>query len=437
MEALYRHWGDAQGTADECTLSVDPTQTYKQCSKDGLVTYEPLLGQNFAGDLIPALHDLEPQLESVTIPHCTATAATAMNPSGVCTAEQSYDGITVLANATRALVDPKQALAVGLKDRHGTVTAPRNDGSHNPQVTPIYLLVDALNAMDAAFAAAPTTPADDRLSQWRLARSQLVDQFLAIDGSGAGSSFDNAAIPKFAPTLIDALRSQILAQCPTTTTPPYARCAWARDTLTSELTTVVHGPVFAGTMDLLEAFRTDPTARAQMGTMLQYLLDSASENEALPSLLATANDLIQVMKDDTNLVPLYQALAPALVPSTLDSEGQFVQKNAIDASLALLGRISGRAYDTSGHEICSAELDPNQILAFALQNLVTPVASGQAPLQTIMDAIGDVNRGDPSQTTALGATDYANIADNVSSFLIDPASGLEQFYAVVRNGTTK
>ncbi len=439
METLNRHWADAQGSADECLVSSDPTAKYQSCTKDGVVTYEPLLAQDFQGDIIPALHDLEPKLESLTIPHCTATSYSATNPLPLCTAEQSLDGISVLADATRGLVDPAQALATGLADRHGVKTALRNDGSTNPQVTPIYLLTGALNAMDAAFAAAPSDPNDDRLAQWRLGRSQLVDQFLAVDGAGASSTFDNVAIPTFAPTLIDALRSQLLAQCPTTATPPFTRCAWARDTLTTELTNVVHGPVFAATMDILEALRTDPTSRAQLGQMLEYLLDAASKNDALPSLLATANDIIQVMKDDTNLVPLYQALAPAMAPSTLDAQGQFVQKNAVDASLALLGRISGRAFDASGHEICSAELDPNQILAFALQNLVTPASasSGQAPVLTIMDAIGDVNRADPSKSTSFQAIDYANVADNVSQFLIDPANGLEQFYAVVKNGTVQ
>jgi hypothetical protein len=52
-----------------------------------------------------------------------------------------------------------------------------------------------------------------------------------------------------------------------------------------------------------------------------------------------------------------------------------------------------------------------------------------------MDAIGDVNRADPSQTTSYQAPDYGNIADNVSSFLLDPQSGIEQFYAIVRDGT--
>ena len=435
METMYRHWADTQGTADECTLSADPKAKYQQCTKDGLVTYEPLLVEDFKGDILQALHDLEPKLESEKIQSCTAADPT----TGACTAAKTLDGIAVLANATRGLVDPTQAASAGLADRHKVVTGQRNDGSTNPQVTPIYLLTQALNGMDAAFQAQPgTSPSDDRFSQWRVARSQLVDQFLTIDGTATASTFHNAAIPRFVPTLIEALRAQILAHCPTTATAS-TRCDWARKDFESELETVVHGPVFAATMDLLEAFRTDPTARAQFGQLLQYLLDSASDNAALASMLATANDIIQVMKDDTNLVPLYKALAPAFEPSTTNAEGQFVKKNAIDASLALLGRISGRAIDANGNEICSAELDPNQILGLkALPNLVTPVAGGQAPLQTIMDAIGDINRADPSQqTSAFQATDYANISDNVSSFLLDPTNGLEQFYAIVKNGTVE
>jgi hypothetical protein len=439
METLYRHWADAQGTADECTLSVDPTQKYRQCTKDGIETYEPLLVQDFQGDIVPALNHLEPSLESITVPHCTAT-----NPAtNLCTAEQKYDGITVLANATRALVDPSQALAIGLTDRHGVVTGLRNDGTTNPQVTPVYLLTGALNNMDAAFAnQVNTDPSDDRFAQWRLARSQLVDQFLSVNGTGAGSTFANVAIPKFVPTLIDVTRAQLFAHCPTTFAAPGTRCAWARDQLTTELGNVVHGPTFAATMDVLDAMRKDTSARLQTGDLLQYLLDSASQNDALPSMLATANDLVQVMKDDTNLVPLYNALASAFEPTVTNAQGQITQKSVIDAQLSLLGRISGRAYDTSGTEICSAELDPNQVLTFALSNLVTPLPgsngqSNETPLQAIMDVIGDVNRADPSQTGEYAGADYANISNEVSDFLLNPTNGLEQFYAIVRQGTVQ
>ncbi len=442
METMYRHWADTQGTPDECTISPDATTKYKQCTQDGLVTYEPLLVNAFQGDILPALHDLEASLTKQTILHCTAADPT----TNVCSAQQTYDGVTVLANATRALVDPLQAKAAALTDRQGGTTGLRNDGTTNPQVTPIYLLTKALNDMDGAFATqASPDPNDDRFAQWRLARSQLVDQFLTIDGTGASATFDNVGTPKFVPTLLDVMRAQLFAHCPTTFTAPFTRCAWARDDFAKELANVIHGPTFAATIDVLDAVRRDSNARAQMGALVQYLLDAASQNDALPNLLASTNDMIQLMKDDTNLVPLYQALASAFVPTQTNAQGQITQKSVVDANLALLGRISGRALDTNGHEICAAELDPNQVLTLALANLVTPMASpasggqsgqpNQAPLQTIMDVIGDVNRSDPTQTGKFAGTDYATISNEVSDFMLNPTNGLEQFYAIVRNGT--
>jgi hypothetical protein len=305
------------------------------------------------------------------------------------------------------------------------------------------LLTEALNNMDAVFAAQVNPdPTDNRFAQWRLARSQLVDQFLAVNGTGASSTFANVAIPKFIPTLIDVTRAQLFSQCPTTFAAPNTRCAWARDQLTTELGNVMHGPTFAATMDVLDAVRRDTSSRQQMGNLLQYLLDSASQNDALPSMLATANDIVQVMKDDTNLVPLYNALASAFEPTVTNAQGQITQKSVIDAQLSLLGRISGRAYDTSGNEICSAELDPNQVLTLALSNLVTPLPgsngqSNETPLQAIMDVIGDVNRADPSQAGEYAGADYANISNEVSDFLLNPTNGLEQFYAIVRQGTVQ
>ena len=77
------------------------------------------------------------------------------------------------------MLDPAHAAAIGLTDRHGGKTAPRNDGTSNAQVTPMYLLVDALDAMDAAFVTyAAKNPEDTgRQASWRSARSQLVDTF--------------------------------------------------------------------------------------------------------------------------------------------------------------------------------------------------------------------------------------------------------------------
>ncbi len=314
------------------------------------------------------------------------------------------------------------------------MTALRNDGTTNPQVTPIYLLTAALDAIDAGLA-----PDPQRMTNWRLGRSQLVDQFLSVKGSGASSTFADASIPTITPTLIDMLRSQMAANCPSSYVPPYARCGWARDDLTNKISDSIKGPFFSTTMDFLEAIRQNDDARSALEALLQYLVSAASQNDALASLLATADDLLQVMGDDANLVPIYHALAPALTPTTRDVSGRILTASVLDAQLTLLSRVAGRFF-SGGSEICADEADPNQILPQVLAKLVTPMKDTtgretQTPLEVILDVIADVNRGDPSQTSKLQPDDYGAIASQVNDFLMNKQFGLEQFYEIVRKGT--
>jgi len=440
METIYRHWANKDDDKTNC----DPSGTIKSnpefCSQDGLVSYEPLLSEAFPGDFFPALAAITIDTDTSSVAHCTNA-----NTSGTCTSQSPLGGISVLANATRALLDPKLAKGVSLVDHHGKITGLRNDGTTNAQVTPIYLLTEALNEIDAAFAAFPQTdPSDaDRQANWRLGRSQLVDQFLSINGKGAASTFGNVAIPTITPTLVDMLRSQMNANCPTSYVPPYARCTWARDTLTNKISDSIKGPFFSTTMDLLDGIRRDDAARSGLESLLQYLASAASQNDALASLLATTDDLLQVMSDDQNLVPIYHALGDptygALTPTQRDATGHVLSASVIDSQLTLLSRVSGKFMD-GGTEICADEADPNQILPQILTRLVTPMKDGtgrltQTPLEVIISVIADVNRADPSQTTKLASGDYGSISGQVSDFLMNKQFGLEQFYEIVRKGT--
>lgn len=431
MEVFYRHWGDgaALKQAGECD---------GQCTGDGVVTYEPLLSTALAGDMLPSLNPLVKALSGMTIAHCDA-----IDPgTHQCTATTPLSGVDVLAAAGRALLDPDKAKAQGLKNRAGVATSLRNDGTTNPQTTPVYLLLEALDEIDAAFAGyKPAGPGDDmRLTQWRSARSQLVDQFLGVSGTGTMSAFKEPGLPKITPVLVGMLRAQLLAHCPDSFTPPYKSCTWMKSELTNNMADSIKGPQFAAVLDVLDQIRRDDPARAELESLLGYLVDSASQNDALAALLATAADVLQVLRDDDNLVPLFHTLAPALSPSVRDDNGQYVKKSMADAQLALLSRVSGKYVDPNGTEICAKELDPNQILSVVLGHLVTPMKDGkgnptQAPLEVILDVIADVNRGDPSQTNKLASDDYKSVAGNVSSFLLDKQSGLEQFYEVIRQGT--
>ena len=429
LETVYRHWADAQDDKTSCDPKGTAKTNPEYCTQDGLVTYEPLLAEALTGDLFPALAALTTDADLTYVPHCTHADA-----SGACMTSTPLGGVSVMANALRALVDPKLAQTASLKDRHGSVKATRNDGTTNPQVTPIYLLTAALDAIDAALA-----PDAARLQSWRLGRSQLVDQFLGVTGKGASSAFADAAIPTITPTLIDMLRSQMSANCTTSYVPPYTRCAWARDDLTKKISDSIQGPFFSTTMDLLEAIRTDDGARSALEALLQYLVDAASQNDALASLLATADDLLQVMGDDANLVPIYHALAPSLTPTTRDANGHILSASLVDAQLTLLSCVAGR-FLSGTTEICSDEVDPNQILPQILTRLVTPMTDGngqetQTPLEVILDVIADVNRSDPSQTSKLQPADYGAIAGQVNDFLTNKQFGLEQFYEIVRKGT--
>jgi hypothetical protein len=435
MEVLHKHWQTQQGAAanaGECTLTLNPAVN---CAQDGADSYEPLLAQIFSSDMLTALHDLVGIVQGISVPTCNAVGA-----DGSCTkAGTPLDGIAILAKATRALLDPKQAKAAGLVDRKAAVTSLRNDSTTNPQVTPLYLVLQTLNEIDQAFGTyAQAHPNDaQRQTLWRKARSQLVDQFLSVNGQNTtAQSFKDPSLPRILPVLLDVLRGQIAAHCPG---PPFGACTWARTQLTQNAALTIGGPTLASVMDLNDAIRTNDPARTSLETLLTYLVDTASNNDALAGFMSSADDMIQVLRDDANLVPLYRVLATAAAPTTKDGSGS-VHRGVVDAVTALLGRIAGRAYRGTT-EICATELDPDAVMARAMANLVTPMTDSkgnvtETPLEVILDAIADVNRQAPGKPGALQSADLGNASNELSEFFLDPQRGLEQFYAIVRNGSS-
>jgi hypothetical protein len=467
MDTLHKHWQTAAGASaapDECQLTANAS-----CAKDGADTYEPLLGKIFSSDLLTSLNNLTSVASGMTIPTCSAIDAT----KHTCTTAGTTDGIALLAETTRALVDPAVAKSYGLTDSSGHVTSLRNDMSTNPQVTPLYLVLEALNEIDAAFAqraqASPPDPDPNRQAEWRLARSQLVDEFLAVGNANMPAktqAFADPALPKILPVLIDTLRAQLLARCGSDEAT--GKCVWARGivktpimlpptsasqpaaALWNEAVTTLSGPTFAASMDVLDALRRDPAARAAQEDLLQYLAspgvtDSVGQTESLMELLSSTHDILQVLEDDENLfVPVYQVFSSAFVPPETATAGRALA----DSTTALLTRIAGRAVDESAAEICASELDPNEVVSIALSHLVTPMplanctasannpCIGETPLEVILDTIADVNRApDSTSSELLRAADYASISNELKSFFLDPQRGLEQFYAIVRQGT--
>lgn len=434
-KAVYRHYPGPEASQDECRLADGI-----YCTREGMSSYEGLVAEVFASDLLPALGSLTKALETMPIKTCTAVDATgACTPANV----QTVTGIEVTAEAARGLLNPDYAREIQLTDRRGNTGTKRNDGSPVPQVTPVYLVTNALAAIDKAFDAYEEQNPNDkeRRANWRRARSQLVDQFMGTTGSSTNTTFSNPTIPKMGPLLIDVLRAQLWAHCPNSFVPPYKRCDWARDELVAKASETLGGPLVTAGIDVLEVLRSDPEGRRETAMLLEYLLDSTSKNDALANLLASVSDVVQLLRDDENLLPLFKVLATAVDGSRYDEKGNLVEKSFVDAQMALLARLSGKYFDENGIQICKNEIDPNQILTRVLGKLVTPIKDGDfkghAPFEILLDVVADVNREDPTQRYdgTLEQKDYASVSQNVIDFLLDPHSGLEQFYEVIRQGT--
>jgi hypothetical protein len=438
LDTLHLHWADAAQPTSVCDPS-QPKTSALWCSQDGAVTYEPLLVDVLTNtDVLQTLHDTVPILAGTTVAHCDQQDPT----THACTQTSRRNGVQVLAQAVRVMVDP--ALNQGLTDRNGVQAAPRNDGTTNPQVTPIYLFIDALKGIDAAFASwAQSHPGDDRHPAWLAARSQLVDQFFGVSGTGPQSAWVNQTIPAIVPALFDTIQAQVLAQCPDRSS--RAACTYWPKQMPQNLGDTVGGPTFAAVMDVLDAIRSDAAARAQLEQLLQYLLDPSSPADARVATMAASLDALQVLGDDTNLAPFYHAAADVLGAQQLDGQGNVSRRGLADAGIELLARIFAAAHTAQGTEDCSQEIDPNGAIAVTLGHMVTPMGDEKAsPIEVIADVVADVNRAHPgpssSQGTGKPATkldggDYANIANEVSELCLDPQSGLEQVYEVVREAT--
>src|SRR5690606_8003770 len=132
-----------------------------------------------------------------------------------------------------------------------------------------------------------------RLPGWRAARSNLVDTFLAVNGSGAAASFKNPSTAKTAPILIDVLRQQINANCPDRETSPVP-CAWATETMTSKTGETFEGASFSTVIHLIDHLNQDPETRIVVSNLLRYLVEQASSNDALHSTLTSISDLMQL-----------------------------------------------------------------------------------------------------------------------------------------------
>lgn len=414
VNVLNRHW-PGKDHGKECSKKGTAKDNKEYCSEAGANTYEPILAEAFRTDLIPALHEFSKvaaEISKITIKR---------GPK----AGQTLTGAALLEKMTRILFDPAYAKGVGMVDRKGNAGATWVDGTPQPQLTVFTLFTDALHRMDLRWAEAckglsgqeQTTCAADadlRKGQWKRARSQLVDEFLAVEGTGASAKFRNRATARTLSSLLRVTREQLNANCPERESGQ--ACQWARKDLGGKLSTTLSGPLFAALMDVQEKLRKDEPSRRGVERLLTYILKASSDGDALQSTLASLSDIVQLLGDDGNFSPIFNAAATAASPGA-DRDGP----GAADTTLEVLKALTGDEHDRY------------HLLDTVLPALVTPMDGGKgaSPIEIFMDTVADVNRIDAAAESPLDTEDYRAIFGTVSDFMTSETRGLEQFYTIM------
>jgi hypothetical protein len=414
VNVLNRHWPGAEH-GKECSKTGTAKDNKEYCSEAGANTYEPILAEAFRTDLVPALHDfakVATEISKITIKR---------GPK----AGQTLSGAALVEKMTRILFDPAYAKGVGMVDRKGNSGAAWVDGTPQPQLTVFTLFSDALHRMDLRWAeackglsgseqTACAADADLRKGQWKRARSQLVDEFLAVEGEGGSARFRNHATARTLSSLLRVTREQLNANCPERENGQ--ACQWAKKDLGGKLATTLSGPLFAALMDVQEKLRADEPSRRAVERLLTYILQAASSGEALQSTLASLSDIVQLLADDGNFSPIFNAASTASSPDG-DKEGP----GAADTTIKVLKALTGDDYDRY------------HILDTVLPALVTPMDGGKgaSPIEIFMDTIADVNRIDAAAGSPLDTEDYKAIFGTVQGFMSSETRGLEQFYTIM------
>ena len=424
LEVLYRHWSTPEH-GPECNsmgtwVKGDPNYNPKFCAESGLSRYEPILERTFLETgLLPALADLNQTLTSLQI----------NDPRR----GQSMDGLDMLREVALAFFDPEYAQSVGMSTRSGQTTTTYADGVTPTPVTPYELFAHALRDIDVVFEGNT-----DRHPGWLDARSNLVDTFLTVDTTGPTPRFANRSLPAAVPVLTQVIREQTNANCPDRE--QGVPCAWGSTQLAQNAAATIQEPMFGTVMNLIDRMSSNPETRFTLQKFLRYLIQQASQNDALHSTLTSLSDMMQLLRNEESMYPLFRAIALVSSPEGTSSDGTPAE-GAVDRVLKLTQALTEEPVQDGS--ATPNPYDRYRMLDRILVNLVTPLdeadPNSATPIEIFMDTIAEVNRqdADATQSTPLSATDFELAFGAVRDFMLSENRGMEQFYKIIRERKVK
>jgi hypothetical protein len=305
------------------------------------------------------------------------------------------------------------------------------------QTTPLYLLLDALQRIDAIWAQPEHA---ERHASWLEARSELIDQLLSVDRTQARGQARYALRDRrgraVALELLSWLSGKLLGELHPLRRPDGAagdRAQWA-DGLAERARKLLAHPLLAHGLELFDVLWDDTAAGDELARLNAHLMNFEDDPDGFLDLLLAAADGLEFADLEPELTPVVQFAALAIAPDALE----LVRAGAGSApdvlqSAAYRGLELSRKIALLDAYRARPELSP---LAKLLKNALLPggAIDGRAPAEVIFDAIAEVNRVDPSllPQTPLSRADARQVFEQLRQFMLDEERGLERLYRVVQ-----
>jgi hypothetical protein len=374
MSAMHKHWPSKGSTS---TQSTDPAGANYTYGSNG-ASWEPLITDALAGDLWLALADTAAELDAITV-------------NG-----KPYPA--VVTSAAAFVVNP----LAGLTDRQGRTTTTTADGKPVAPLSPWHVLADAYLGKQARIAAAAGEGA-----AWPTAVHAVVDLMFRGANDGAGWTFRNDHVRAVTRAVIALVRGRIDAH-----DLRGDRAVWTSRTLPDNTRDLLTHPVFAALADLTAALTTAAGPRTALETLLHDAFDEAASPVVFAMLRTAAADLIQLLADDADLVPIAHLAGRLLAPDKpyLAAQLDLLQKLTAADDSAVLVRLAGQMF--AGYSAG----DP-----------------GVPAIAAIANAVGEVDRTHPGAARpAWTPDDFASVLTHVAGFLREEQRGLPRFIAIVK-----
>jgi len=386
LSVIHRHYASTKSKTHQFAAPQDKDFAYGSA----VLTWEPFLVEVLGkSDLFAALNALAPVLKDLKL-------------------SNGKPALPELAKSIAYILDPSRSPALAYRD--GTTKVLMSDGKTpvtcgtTSCVTPFYLFADAFAAKNAALDKARKSGDKLLADSWDSSTSDLADIFLGVQNKGTQFRFTNQRLPAASGILVDFLRGRIAAH-----RKKGDLHTWLSKDLVTSMGEKLSGPVLANAVDFIKVVRTDDKMRKALYDVLDYLINELDHNASFRASVTGIADLMQLLVDDVNLVPVSRAVGRVM------SEEYGLVLTAL--------RFLKPAF----------KADHKKRFTAILRNTAKEQSPGKSPVQTLFDVASEVHRLKPGAGTPYMPQDFANVFKESRDFLEHKNTGLAKFFEIVKN----